>query len=54
MYEYTMITDYKGPWEEGRAYHSHVLHLAHELDEDSVENLSDAGQVCVGPGRDEK
>ena len=35
-------------------HHSHLLHLAHELDEDSVENLANAGQVCVGPGRDGK
>ena len=39
------------PAVEKQPYHSHLLHLAHELDEDSVEDLADAGKVRVGPVR---
>ena len=34
-------------------YHSHLLHLAHEFDEDPVEDLADTGQVCIRSGSEE-
>ena len=34
-------------------YHSHLLHLAHEFDEDPVEDLADTGQVRIRSGSEE-
>jgi hypothetical protein len=34
------------------SYHSHLLHLSHELDEHPVKDLAYAGQVGIGPRDD--